>query len=519
MPKILIVGGGYAGFYTAWKLEKWLRRGEAEVDVVDPLPYMTYQPFLPEVAAGSIEPRHAVVAHRRHLKRTTVIAAEVTAIDHAHRDGDDHARVGEPCDHDYDMIVVTAGAVSRTFPIPGVADEAIGLKTIEEAVAIRDRLITNFDKASELPAGPGARPAAHLRGRRRRLRRHRGLRRAALARDRAAVALPELTFDDTHFHLIEAMGRIMPEVSLRTSELGAQEPRRARRAGAPRHPADAAPSAATSSCRRARPSSPTSSSGPPASWPTPMVRQHRPAGRGARPPARARRPARRQRRGRSSRTPGARATSRAVPDLTGGGVGGFCVPERPARRAPGQAPREEPRRRPARRGRRRTTSTRTSARSRASASTTACSSPARSRQGLPRLARCTAATTASRCPRGSARSASSSAGCSTSSSAATWSLEAAQHPRAAFEAFAARTPNGEVPAARRTPSASARMPTRRPRSHGNVVKPSDVRPRAGGRRSRARWSAAPRRRRTGRSGSPPRRAASTASAPRVRAAP
>ena len=70
MPKILIVGGGYAGFYTAWKLEKWLRHGEAEVTVVDPLPYMTYQPFLPEVAAGSIEPRHAVVAQRRHLKRT-----------------------------------------------------------------------------------------------------------------------------------------------------------------------------------------------------------------------------------------------------------------------------------------------------------------------------------------------------------------------------------------------------------------------------------------------------------------
>lgn len=58
VPKILIVGGGYAGFYTAWKLEKHLRKGEAEVTMVDPLPYMTYQPFLPEVAAGSIEARH-----------------------------------------------------------------------------------------------------------------------------------------------------------------------------------------------------------------------------------------------------------------------------------------------------------------------------------------------------------------------------------------------------------------------------------------------------------------------------
>ena len=52
MREILIVGGGYAGFYTAWGLQKKLRPGEAQVTVVDPRPYMTYQPFLPEVAAG-----------------------------------------------------------------------------------------------------------------------------------------------------------------------------------------------------------------------------------------------------------------------------------------------------------------------------------------------------------------------------------------------------------------------------------------------------------------------------------
>ena len=70
MRRILISGGGYAGFYTAWKLEKKLRRGEAEVTVVDPRPYMTYQPFLPEVAAGAVDPRHAVIPLRRHLRRT-----------------------------------------------------------------------------------------------------------------------------------------------------------------------------------------------------------------------------------------------------------------------------------------------------------------------------------------------------------------------------------------------------------------------------------------------------------------
>ena len=218
VPKILIVGGGYAGFYTAWKLEKHLRKGEAEVMVVDPLPYMTYQPFLPEVAAGSIEARHSVVALRRHLKRTTVIAAKVTGINHANRVATITPERGEPWEQSYDQIVVTAGAVSRTFPIPGIADNAIGLKTIEEAVAIRDRLMSNFDLASTLPAGPerdrlltvvvvgggfaGIEVFAELRSLA-----------SSLVKD-----YPQLTFDDTHFHLIEAMGRIMPEVSLKTSE-------------------------------------------------------------------------------------------------------------------------------------------------------------------------------------------------------------------------------------------------------------------------------------------------------------
>ena len=217
MPKILIVGGGYAGFYTAWKLEKWLRPGEAEVTVVDPLPYMTYQPFLPEVVAGSVEPRHAVVSQRRHLTKTNVVTAKVTGIDHATKTATITPEVGEPWEFAYDLIVVTAGSVSRTFPIPGVADEAIGLKTIEEATAIRDRILGNFDRAATLPAGPerdrlltfvvvGGGFA--------------GIEVFAEMRSLASALLkyyPQLSFEDTHFHLIEAMGRIMPEVSLPTS--------------------------------------------------------------------------------------------------------------------------------------------------------------------------------------------------------------------------------------------------------------------------------------------------------------
>ncbi len=217
MPKILIVGGGYAGFYTALKLEKWLRSGEAEVTIVDPLPYMTYQPFLPEVAAGSIEPRHAVVSHRRHLRHTEILTASVTKINHAMKTATITPAVGDDWEFAYDIVVVTAGAVSRTFPIPGVADLAIGMKCIEEAVAVRDQVMTNFDKAALLP--PGAARDRLLTftviggG-------FAGIEIFGELRSLASELLryyPTISFDDTKFHLIEAMDRIMPEVSLKTS--------------------------------------------------------------------------------------------------------------------------------------------------------------------------------------------------------------------------------------------------------------------------------------------------------------
>lgn len=154
MREILIVGGGYAGFYTAWGLEKTLRPGEARVTVVDPRPYMTYQPFLPEVTAGSVEARHAAVSLRRHLRGTRLIAGTVTEIRNADRRVTVRSVNGTDHELHYDVLVVTAGAVTRTFPIPGLAQQAIGLKHVEEAVAIRDRLLTAFDQAASLPPGP-----------------------------------------------------------------------------------------------------------------------------------------------------------------------------------------------------------------------------------------------------------------------------------------------------------------------------------------------------------------------------
>src|SRR3954451_5019427 len=81
-PVILVVGGGYVGLYTALRLQRKLFRGRAEIVVVDPQPHMTYQPFLPEAAAGSVEPRDVVVALRATLPPCRVITGTAMGVTH-----------------------------------------------------------------------------------------------------------------------------------------------------------------------------------------------------------------------------------------------------------------------------------------------------------------------------------------------------------------------------------------------------------------------------------------------------
>ena len=87
--RILVIGGGYVGMYTALRLQRRLkselREGTAEITVVSPDPYMTYQPFLPEAAAGSISPRHVVVPLRRVLDKCRIVIGEADRVDHAGR--------------------------------------------------------------------------------------------------------------------------------------------------------------------------------------------------------------------------------------------------------------------------------------------------------------------------------------------------------------------------------------------------------------------------------------------------
>jgi NADH dehydrogenase len=213
MKQILIVGGGYAGLYAAWTLEKKLHTGEAEVTVLDPRPYMTYQPFLPEVVSGSIEPRHTVVPLRRHLRHTRLVAGSATGIDHAHKTVTAVGADGQTFTVPYDVLVVTAGAVTRVLPIPGLVDVGIGLKTVEEAVAIRNHLLTALDRAATLPPGPERVRALTVTFVGGGFSGVEGFGEALSLAEELVHYYPEIQTDELHFHLVEARDRILPEVT------------------------------------------------------------------------------------------------------------------------------------------------------------------------------------------------------------------------------------------------------------------------------------------------------------------
>lgn len=212
-PRILVVGGGYVGLYVALGLQKKVKVHGGIVTLVDPNPYMTYQPFLPEVAGGQIEARHAVVPHRRHLQDTELINGKVTNIDHANRTATVETAEGETFAVPYRDVVMAAGAVTRTFPIPGLAEQGIGLKTIEEAAALRDSVLERVESGSmmtDAKARARALTFVVVGGG------FAGIEAIAELEDMVREAVKQnsrVKQSEIRFVMIEAMGRIMPEVT------------------------------------------------------------------------------------------------------------------------------------------------------------------------------------------------------------------------------------------------------------------------------------------------------------------
>ncbi len=147
-PRVVVVGGGFGGAYLARELERELRRDEVELIVVDRHNHFVFTPLLVEAGTGGVEPRHAVVSLRRFVRRCRVLMAEVTDVDpegaaiHYRLDGD-----GSDHTLSYDHLVLAPGSVTRMPPVDGLAEHGFEIKSLADAVDLRDRAIQLLELA------------------------------------------------------------------------------------------------------------------------------------------------------------------------------------------------------------------------------------------------------------------------------------------------------------------------------------------------------------------------------------
>jgi len=144
---IVIAGGGFGGYHAARTLEKTLPPHSARVTLVSDVNFLLYTPLLPGAAAGTLEPRHVVVPLREQLSTTDLWLGRVSGAAPDERcllvdslDGRRHRL-------HYDQLIVALGSTSRTLPIPGLVEHAIGFKTLSEAITLRNRVVSLLEVA------------------------------------------------------------------------------------------------------------------------------------------------------------------------------------------------------------------------------------------------------------------------------------------------------------------------------------------------------------------------------------
>jgi NADH:ubiquinone reductase (H+-translocating) len=221
--RIVIAGGGFGGFYAARALERALPANSAKVTLINEANFMLYTPLLPGAAGATLDPRHVVVPLRSQLRHTDLLIGAVTDGDPARRTLGVSRLDGELLELGYDQLIVALGSVSRTLPIPGLAEHGIGFKSLSDATALRNRVLTCMDIAESLE--DPARRAEYLgfvfvgAG-------YAGVEGLAELQDFAAQAIdlyPRCRAQGMRWMLVETKDRIMQEVPKGLSEFAARE--------------------------------------------------------------------------------------------------------------------------------------------------------------------------------------------------------------------------------------------------------------------------------------------------------
>lgn len=148
--RIVIAGGGFGGFYAARTLERVLPTQSARVTLINDANYMLYTPLLPGAAGAALDPRHVVVPLRAELRETELLLGQVTGGEPEQRRLTVRPLEGVERSLPYDQLIVALGSVSRTLPVPGLGEHAIGLKSLSEAIALRNRVLRCLDVAEAI---------------------------------------------------------------------------------------------------------------------------------------------------------------------------------------------------------------------------------------------------------------------------------------------------------------------------------------------------------------------------------
>jgi NADH:ubiquinone reductase (H+-translocating) len=147
LPRVVVLGAGFAGFHAARCLSRRLT-GAAEVVVVNSTDYFLYLPLLPEVATGVLDPRRVSVSLAATLPGVRLLLGTVDSVDLSAQQVGYTDPEGGRHQLGYHRLVLAMGSVNKLLPIPGVAAHAHGFRGIPEALYFRDHITRQVELAA-----------------------------------------------------------------------------------------------------------------------------------------------------------------------------------------------------------------------------------------------------------------------------------------------------------------------------------------------------------------------------------
>jgi NADH dehydrogenase len=220
---VVTVGGGFGGAAAARELERLMPKQSARLSLVNETNFSLYTPFLPEAAAGTLEPRHVVTPLREQLKRTYLRLGEIVGHDPAAKTVELRKKAGGTETMGYDQLLLALGSVSRTLPVPGLAEHAVGFKGLADAIYLRNHVVETLEEAN----------ATEDPARREKLLTYvfvgggyAGLEALAELQDFAADAMdsyPRARLHGMRWVLVEATGRVLPEIDQQLADYALRE--------------------------------------------------------------------------------------------------------------------------------------------------------------------------------------------------------------------------------------------------------------------------------------------------------